>query len=465
MVHVQRLEGSRGPRRLLDRLKSNIRGHIRAINVAIETGTFKTEAEDSVAEMFMRKADDRIFRVGPPAGPTSSTIYQKEDGTMDVYYASEAFEFGKYGKEVDFGNEEVAETPQKQSQDEPEQTSQSSQDHIPVPIPYSTAASEFLYGYNPVLAALRGRRRKMYKLYIHPHIFPKDFAKEPTGPVNQVESARANLATLARDANVTLVNKVITQQLDRMSDGRPHNGVVLEVSKLPAPPVLHLSKPDLKQSSVRMELAKQSAEEAAVNGTSNEMQIAAKTWRYPLVVMLDGILDPANVGSIIRTCHFYGVDAVAVATNTCANLSSPIVAKASSGGCEAVRLLSLPKPSEFVYESGRNGWSIYAAEASSAGSADKTRKLTTSSVAADSPLAKHPCILMLGAEGEGLRENLRKRADGFVAIQSSAKPADMGNVGVDSLNVGVAAGILLESFLSRPAAAPKEKDISGELGW
>jgi len=176
--------------------------------------------------------------------------------------------------------------------------------------------------------------------------------------------------------------------------------------------------------------------------------------------MTDGILDPGNLGGILRTAHFYNLPAVAIATNTCANVHSPVVAKASSGACEALRMLSLPKPAEFVRTCVENGWGVYGAvppsSSSSAPSAIKedTSKakptLTTSDLISQSPLRDHPVLLILGAEGEGLRPNLRDRCKGFVTIQggvtSRSTDSDV-DVGLDSLNVGTAAAVLVEAFV------------------
>ena len=69
------------------------------------------------------------------------------------------------------------------------------------------------------------------------------------------------------------------------------------------------------------------------------------------------------------------------------------------------------------------------------------------------PLRHHPCILMLGNEGRGLRTQLSRKADFSIAIMASAAPATSQKYMVkdlDSLNVGVAAGILCQAFLSLP---------------
>ena len=323
---------------------------------------------------------------------------------------------------------------------------------IPLSIPYTTAASTFLYGTNTVLAALKANRRKLYHLYLHPRI-------------SSNASNAETIEKLALEANIPVHKDTDLRLLDKISDNRPHNGVLLEASRLPLPPALSLGRPNPDTATIPLYLAPQNTEDMAVNGTRPTLPSLTNTWRHPFIVMLDGITDPGNLGNILRTCHFYGVDAVAVATNTCANLSSPALAKASSGACEAVSLLALPRPSEFVYECRRMGWRCYGAFAPAASphsgqqGGGKTKTLTSSFISAASPLAKHPCILMLGAEGEGLRDNLKRRADAFVSISAGERATGFMDVGVESLNVGLAAGVLVDAFLRRP---PEQ---SGGLGF
>ncbi|KAK5130292.1 hypothetical protein LTR08_002252 [Meristemomyces frigidus] len=327
---------------------------------------------------------------------------------------------------------------------------------IPVSIPYTTAASHFLYGANVALAALRARKRKLYHLHLSPRAYNRD-----TGNAQL-------LIDLARKAGVAIEPDANPRLMDKMADGRVHNGVVLEVSRVPAPPVLSLAAfageleegkkgggREREDKGISLVLERQSKEDAAVNGTAATIARAARG-RYPLVLMLDGITDPGNLGNILRTAHFYGVDAVAVATNTCAPLHSPVVAKASSGACEAVPLLALPKPSNFVFESARAGWRVFAAVAPEArgssarggsgsgrgGGEVAAERMSTVELAEEGPLARGPCILMLGAEGEGLRANLTAKAGVWVGVAGGTGEGGV-DVGVDSLNVGVAAGGVL----------------------
>ena len=318
--------------------------------------------------------------------------------------------------------------------------------HDMVTVPYTTAASEFLYGTNPVIAALKSQRRRLYKVYLHERILDD-------------RSKTSEIEDLARRAKVHLkpINNSFLNTIDKMTGGRPHNGVVLEASPLPVPPVAALGRLNEVSNTVALELEPQSAEDAAINASASSLPIPSRSangWRYPLVVLLDGILDPGNLGNILRTCHFYGVDAVAICTNTCAPVSSPVVIKASSGASEAIRIFAIHKPANFVRASKKNKWTVFGAVAPDAndsqggsGGEGVGNVLTTSTL--KSPLMTGPGILMMGSEGEGLRENLRKRTNFDVYIQGAKKSGKM-DVGVDSLNVGAATAVLLEAFMRNP---------------
>ncbi|KXL44174.1 hypothetical protein M433DRAFT_155196 [Acidomyces richmondensis BFW] len=330
---------------------------------------------------------------------------------------------------------------------------------IPLSIPYTTAASQFLYGLHTVLAALRSKRRKLYHLYL-------------SARHDDTHAERAQITSLAASAGIPINWQVESALLDKMAGGRQHNGVVLETSKIPAPPTLALGRPDTKTHTIPISLDRQSAEEIAINGAPPAISsTAVNSWRQPFVVMLDGITDPANVGNIIRTAYFFGIDAVAI-SKTCATLDSAVLAKASSGACEAVRLLHLPKPANFVSESAKAGWHVYAAVAPpvpngalavNIPASQVGKRTTTASVQRNSPLVRHPCLLMLGAEGEGLRANLVSKADRLLSIEAEGRSKDVPDVGVDSLNVGVAAGLLMEAFLRKPINAITQGRAGGYI--
>lgn len=70
-------------------------------------------------------------------------------------------------------------------------------------------------------------------------------------------------------------------------------------------------------------------------------------------------LDPGNLGAIIRSGYFLGVDALALVSQTCAPLSN-VALKASAGAAEAMPILSVDDAVEFLRKSKGNGWQVYA---------------------------------------------------------------------------------------------------------
>lgn len=325
--------------------------------------------------------------------------------------------------------------------DDVEKPQRTQRDDVPLAIPYTTASSQFLYGANAVSAALRGNRRKVYKLFLK---------KEGESLPERREDRHVThpLRNLAQRYGVEISWQRDTRLLDKLSEGRPHNGVALEVSALPTPPATVLRKPHAAKNTVTVDLDQQNAEDKAVNGDALTLKYDSKSWRQPFVLFLDGITDPGNLGGILRTAHFYGVDAVAVAVNTCANLTSTVLAKASSGACEAIPILAVSRPSDFIARSGKEGWRICAAVAPENQANRLHKQLTPAGISLTNPLARNPCILMLGSEGFGLRANLRTKADLDVTILSGVSGSS--SVGVDSLNVGVAGAVLLDAFMREP---------------
>ncbi|KAL8829001.1 MAG: hypothetical protein Q9191_002266 [Dirinaria sp. TL-2023a] len=302
----------------------------------------------------------------------------------------------------------------------------------PLAIPYTTPASEFLYGASVVSAALRFSSRKFYKFYSY------------DGPDRVDRRQDESMRELARSKGVEVmpVQGGWLRLLDKMSKGRPHNGYVLEASPLPKLPVKSLPTMIQPQEVFHVNLDHQSREEEVINGTERAVRYAGGPVRYPIILLLDGILDPGNLGALLRTAYFFGVDAVAISTRNSAPLS-PVALKSSAGASESLPLLSVNQPQNFVQESQRNGWRFYAAVAPEKPFEGRKQQRYISVSALARPAAHHPCVLMIGAEGDGLRLNLRKKADFNVGIEGQR----LGRGGVDSLNVSVAAGILCQAFL------------------
>ncbi|KAE9377938.1 hypothetical protein N431DRAFT_435108 [Stipitochalara longipes BDJ] len=327
--------------------------------------------------------------------------------------------------------------------DEPSSTrglkfTQVADNRIPLSIPYTTPASEFLYGTSVVEAALSSRkepRRKLYKFYV----YNGENREDPDQDARLERLARRNGVEVVRAGNNWL------RVMDKMSGGRPHNGYILEASPLPRLPVTSLGQLTTVdgQDGFEVSIDYQSREEAAINGTSNFIKFpTTRQGRKPLVLLLDSIVDPGNLGGIIRTGAFLGVTAIAISSRNSASFT-PVVLKASAGASEDVTLFMVNKPAGFVVDSKNAGWKIFAGVAP-AKKHDPAMPASMSTDQLDDPLSEDPCILMLGSEGEGLRWNLRSKADVDLYIEGSHQSHN-----VDSLNVSVAAGILCSSFLKR----------------
>lgn len=300
----------------------------------------------------------------------------------------------------------------------------------PLSIPHTTAASQFLYGRSVVEAALSAKRRQLYKLYIY------------AGANRQNPEEIASIEALAkrRRLECRFLGPDQLPLLDKMAGDRPHNGYVLEASPLPQLPLTSLGPMAEEEGKpgFQVNLAHQSAEDAAVNGTDSFVPVAKSTHK-PLVIVLDQILDPGNLGAILRSANFLGATAVAITKRNTATLT-PVALKASAGASEAVTIFSVDNLASFLTDSKENGWKVYAAVPPT--SATRRREVTIHEVEERDPLSKDPSILLLGSEGEGLSKQLRAKADYEVNIPNMSES----NL-VDSLNVSVATGLLCSAFL------------------
>lgn len=319
---------------------------------------------------------------------------------------------------------------------------------VPSSIPYTTPASEFIYGTNAVEAALRCSRRKLYKLYIY------QAAGEELSP------AKIGLRKLAFLNNIP-VKMAFAQWdrlLDQMSAGRPHNGCLLEVSPLPHLPVQGFGPvPSPNENTFPVELAPQTREQAEVNGMNDRLEIhqpqSEQRRRYPVILLLDGIVDPGNMGAIIRSAYYLGIDAIVFAGRNSAPIT-PVTIKASAGAAENMPMLKVTNEVQFMQQCKANGWRFYAADAPGPNSMllDTLPNIDASSTF--SPSTQSPSVIMMGSESDGLSRHIKSHADSTVSIPGARISNGFG-VGsdparVDSLNVSVAAALLMETFLRVP---------------
>lgn len=147
----------------------------------------------------------------------------------------------------------------------------------PESLPYTTAASEFIYGHSSVLAAIKANRRKFYNIYVHSRGASRD------GLMSRI---RANkLFSITQE-----VGDEYMRALDKASSGRPHNGVILESSALPVPPITELKTASIQDESFSLALDSQSAEDMLVNGKQELYTYKSAGWRHPLILYVDGVV-------------------------------------------------------------------------------------------------------------------------------------------------------------------------------
>lgn len=164
---------------------------------------------------------------------------------------------------------------------------------------------------------------------------------------------------------------------------------------------------------------------------------SSKNRKHALWVALDEIQDTQNMGAIIRTCVFLGVDGIVTTEHRSAPLNST-VSKTSAGALEIAPVYHPGNLSRFLEGSKANGFRII-------GTALDDESVGQSSIDSSEILMDKPTILVLGNEAKGLRDKVKSACDFHTKI------SPVGDVGeVSSLNVSVATAILLHPLATSP---------------
>lgn len=234
--------------------------------------------------------------------------------------------------------------------------------------------SEIIYGIHAINAVLEKEPQRIVEVFM----LKERQEKRLLTLVTQLEESGISIQTVSK------------QWLDKQSENATHQGILARVK-----PGRQYQENDL------LEIIEQSV--------------------MPLILILDGITDPHNLGACLRSADAAGVDAVIVPKDRSAQLTS-IAKKVASGAAETVpliRVTNLARTMRFLQE--QNIWIV-----GTAGEADHTLF--------QSKLAGRLAIVM-GAEGDGMRRLTREHCDELVSIPMAGS--------VSSLNVSVATGICL----------------------
>ena len=211
--------------------------------------------------------------------------------------------------------------------------------------------------------------------------------------------ARA-IAALARERRIPLA-RTGTAELDRLAPG--HRGLALETRE--------------------PESGGQGEEQGQGQGPDVQFEdflAGLENRKRALVVLLDEVTDPHNFGAILRSCDQFGADLV-VTRNRRAARHSSVVNQSSAGAASWVTTAEVPNLPRAVESLKAAGFWVFGADMG--GDPVFTKDL------------RGRVAVILGGEGAGLSRLLRESCDGLVSIPSKGR--------VDSLNVSVAAGILL----------------------
>ena len=247
-----------------------------------------------------------------------------------------------------------------------------------------------IYGLIPVLEALRAGGKKLEQITI------AEGAKH--------ERLR-ELLDLAKQSRVP-VHRAPRLALDRALPGVTHQGVIAKTA---------------------------AASYRDADELLDELSSQVGTATPPLILGLDAVEDPRNLGAILRTAECAGVGGVFIPERRAVGLTAT-VAKAAAGALEHISVARVTNLVQLIEQlKQRNIWVVGAA---ADGASDYTEWDWTV-----------PSALFLGGEGTGLHRLVRERCDTLVRIPLRGR--------IESLNVSVAAGVILYEALRQRSARGK----------
>jgi 23S rRNA (guanosine2251-2'-O)-methyltransferase len=214
-----------------------------------------------------------------------------------------------------------------------------------------------------------------------------------------VGKAYADVERAAMLTGKIAIKRISPNEMDRMMPGADHRGVVLDIG-------------GPRKGGGRL-----------IQTTVDQFLSSLAEGRGSLVLILDEITDPHNLGAILRSADQFSVDLVIVPERNSAS-STETVTKVSSGAAQYVPMAVEANLNRVIKKLKDGGFWVYGADMQG------TSSYTTE-------FASRTAIVM-GSEGSGIRRMTRDLCDGIVSIPMNGH--------IDSLNVSVATGVLLYEF-------------------
>lgn len=237
--------------------------------------------------------------------------------------------------------------------------------------PFKKSGEELLFGINPVAEAFRAKRRKIFEVFIA--------SDKTSGKLSEI-------IKLAKNVGVPVTRRSF-DELSQQAGTEAHQSVVAKVSPYP---LVDLSE--------------------LITGKSDG-----------LILILDGIEDPQNLGAIARTALCAGADGIVIPKDRAA-APVPSASKASAGALEHIKIAKVTNLATTIKELKKNNYWIAGLDAGS-----------------DSPLYETDLTsslgVVIGGEDRGLRDLVRKNCDFILSIPQKSP--------FNSLNASVAGAVVI----------------------
>jgi 23S rRNA (guanosine2251-2'-O)-methyltransferase len=241
--------------------------------------------------------------------------------------------------------------------------------------------TEILFGIHPVYEALKAGRRTFFEIYISRE-------KEDDARLRKILSLSADVP----------LRRVTPVRLKQLTKSAGHQGVAAKVSHYPVLSLRHVLESTLADNTI------------------------------PFFLLMDGIVDPHNMGAMVRTAACVGISGVIIPKNRSAS-PTPVVSKVSAGHLEHLPLIRITNMVDTVRRLKKSGIWVVGLEKEAPDS------IFTSDLTG-------PVAIIIGGEERGIRPLVRKNCDILVSLPQ----ADHTN----SLNASIAGGVAMyEIFRQR----------------